>query len=282
MKTLISATPRTVLILGAGYLGGALADYLTECGHHAITADCNGHAMYTVDVRDGDSLLELARCIPSPDAVVLCVSTRGGSVEEYLHLYVEGAALVAECFKGSRLILCSSTAVYGVTDGAWVTEEHNVYPASPRKAALLQAEQTILAAGGLVLRLAAIYGPKRCELAARYCHMGKALSGKLNRWVNYIHRDDAVTALYRLCILNAPPPGIYNATDCTPMQLSEIYSYLSGLLGIPQPVEVPLAPGARRGFTNQRISCSRLLSLGWEPLYPSFLDGVHHVLEELN
>ncbi len=282
MKKLISSTPRTVLILGAGYLGTALAEYLTESGHHAVTADCNGSAMHTVDVTDAASLLELSRSIPSPDVVVLCVSTCGGTVEEYLHLYAEGTAMVAACFKGKRLILCSSTAVYGVTDGAWVTEEHNVYPTSPRKAALLQAEQSILAAGGLVVRLAAIYGPKRCELAARYCLLGKALPGKLSRWVNYIHRDDAVTALYALCVLKEPPPSIYNVTDGMPMQLSEIYSYLSGLLGTPPPIEVPLKPGARRGRTSQRSSCSRLLSQGREPLYPSFLDGVHHVLEELD
>ena len=32
---------------------------------------------------------------------------------------------------------------------------------------------------------------------------------------------------------------------------------------------------------SQRVSCARLLSLGWEPLYPSFADGVHNVLEAL-
>ena len=39
--------------------------------------------------------------------------------------------------------------------------------------------------------------------------------------------------------------------------------------------------GGRRGDTSQRVSCARLLSLGWEPLYPSFADGVHNVLEAL-
>ena len=83
--------------------------------------------------------------------------------------------------------------------------------------------------------------------------------------------------------MHAPPParGIYNAADRTPMQLSEIYAYLSGLLGIPAPTSVPAAFRRPPRDTSQRVSCARLLSLGWEPLYPSFADGVHNVLEAL-
>ena len=47
-----------------------------------------------------------------------------------------------------------------------------------------------------------------------------------------------------------------------PMQLGEIYSDLSGLLGMPAPQPEPLQAEARRGFSSQRISCSRLLALG--------------------
>ena len=49
----------------------------------------------------------------------------------------------------------------------------------------------------------------------------------MNRWLNYIHRDDAAAALHLLCTLREPPAGIYNLTDRTPMQMGEIYSYLS-------------------------------------------------------
>lgn len=45
------------------------------------------------------------------------------------------------------------------------------------------------------------------------------------------------------------------------MQMGEIYSYLSNLLGKPAPQPEPLPAEARRGFSNQRISCSRLMAL---------------------
>lgn len=39
----------------------------------------------------------------------------------------------------------------------------------------------------------------------------------MDRWLNYIHRDDAAAALHLLCTLREPPAGIYNLTDRTPM-----------------------------------------------------------------
>lgn len=137
------------------------------------------------------------------------------------------------------------------------------------------------AAGRTVVRLGALYGPGRCVLVSQYVTKGTALPGAMDRWLNYIHRDDAAAALHLLCTLREPPVGIYNLTDRTPMQMGEIYSYLSNLLGKPAPQPEPLPAEARRGFSNQRISCSRLMALGWEPLYPSFADGVHNVLEAL-
>lgn len=282
MTSLLCTPPRAVLILGTGYLGKALAESLRKAGHTALTADIDAQrAIYEADVTNADSMRSLAARIPSPDIIVMCASTRGGSEDAYRSLYIRGTQNTLEAFPGKPVIFCSSTSVYGITDGRWITEEHNVYPASGKSGLLIQAEQAVLAAGGTVVRLGALYGPDRCVLVSQYCTEGTALPGDMDRWINYIHRDDAVGALHLLCTLREPPSGIYNLTDRTPMQLGEIYSYLSGLLDRPAPQPEPLRAEARRGFSNQRISCSRLLALGWEPLYPSFADGVHNVLEAL-
>ena len=188
----------------------------------------------------------LAARIPSPQIIVMCASTRGGGEEAYRNLYAHGTRNTLEAFSGTPVIFCSSTAVYGITDGRWITEEHNVYPSSGKNGLLIQAEQAVLAAGGTVVRLGALYGPGRCVLVSQYVTKGKALPGAMNRWHNYIHRDDAAAALHLLCTLREPPAGIYNLTDRTPMQMGEIYSYLSNLLGKPAPQPEPLggsAPG---------------------------------------
>lgn len=274
--------PRTILILGTGYLGQALADGLRKSGHTALTADINQErAIYDADLTNEASIQRLQTRIPRPDAVIICASTKGGGVEDYKHLYEQGTQNVLKAFPGIQTIFCSSTSVYGITDGRWITEEHNVYPNSDKRKLLLQAEQAVLTAGGIVLRMAALYGPGRCKLISRYRTKGLALPGGPKKWMNYIHRDDAVAALMLLCTTTPMPSGIYNLTDRTPMQLEDIYTYLSNLQGSPMPAYPPLPAEARRGTTNQRISCARLLALGWEPLYPSFADGVHNVLEAL-
>lgn len=282
MTSLLCTEPRTVLILGTGYLGKALAESLRKGGHTALTADMDKQqAIYEADITDGASMHRLAARIPSPHMIIMCASTRGGGEEAYRSLYIHGTQNTLEAFPGKPVILCSSTSVYGITDGRWITEEHNVHPCPGKRGLLIQAEQAVLSAGGTVVRLGALYGPGRCQLVSQYCTKGAALPGDMDRWINYIHRDDAVSALHLLCTLREPPCGIYNLTDRTPMQLGEIYTYLSGLLGMPAPRPEPLPAEARRGFSSQRISCSRLLALGWEPLYPSFADGVHNVLEAL-
>lgn len=249
MTGLLCKNPRIVLILGTGYLGKALAESLRKAGHTALTADIDPQkAIYEADVADQASMQGLAARIPSPQIIVMCASTRGGGEEAYRNLYAHGTRNTLEAFSGTPVIFCSSTAVYGITDGRWITEEHNVYPSSGKNGLLIQAEQAVLAAGGTVVRLGALYGPGRCVLVSQYVTKGKALPGAMNRWLNYIHRDDAAAALHLLCTLREPPAGIYNLTDRTPMQMGEIYSYLSNLLGKPAPQPEPLPAEARRGL----------------------------------
>lgn len=283
MTNLLCTQPRTVLILGTGYLGQALAGELHAAGQTALTADLDrGRAMHEANITKADSMLGLAAGMAPPDVVVMCASTRGGSEDAFRSLYMQGVNNVRNAFPSAHLIFCSSTSVYGLTDGRWVTEEHNVYPVSEKGRLLLQAEQAILESGGTVVRLAALYGPGRCALVGNYCGKGEALPGGEHKWMNYIHRDDAAAALHLLCTLHSLPGGIYNLVDRTPMQQGDVYTYLSGLLETPLPVYPPLPPAAGRGLTNQRVSCARLMALGWEPLYPSFVDGVHNVLEAMD
>lgn len=131
MTGLLCKNPRIVLILGTGYLGKALAESLRKAGHTALTADIDPQkAIYEADVADRASMQGLAARIPSPQIIVMCASTRGGGEEAYRNLYANGTRNTLEAFPGTPVIFCSSTAVYGITDGRWITEEHNVYPSS--------------------------------------------------------------------------------------------------------------------------------------------------------
>ena len=154
MTSFLCKNPRVILILGTGNLGKALAESLRKAGHTALTADIDPQkAIYEADVADRASMQGLAARIPSPQIIVMCASTRGGGEEAYRNLYANGTRNTLEAFPGTPLIFCSSTAVYGITDGRWITEEHNVYPSSVKNGLLIRAEQAVLAAGGTVVRL---------------------------------------------------------------------------------------------------------------------------------
>jgi nucleoside-diphosphate-sugar epimerase len=62
--------------------------------------------------------------------------------------------------------------------------------------------------------------------------------------------------------------------DNAPMTQQEAYGWLAAKLDRPLP---PLAhrPGERkRGTSNKRVSNRKLRSLGWEPRFPTFQDGM--------
>lgn len=270
-----------VLLLGVGYLGLALKERFEERGDRCFTVDIEeGRAEFTADVTDDLRIQRLADDVGFVDVVIVALSTKGGDVESYERLYGKSIELVNRYFASSRRIFCSSSALYGVQDGRWVTEEHVSAPLYPQGKVLLDIEHAMLRAGGVVARLAPIYGPMRCALVERFLNGDPCLRGPFSRWLSYIHRDDAVTAIEVLAKEPNLKSHCYNICDATPITLQEAYDYLVALTHLPMPQEASENDQQpKRGGSNQRLSCSRMLSLGWLPLYPSFMDGVHGVLE---
>ncbi|MEG2586328.1 MAG: NAD-dependent epimerase/dehydratase family protein [Akkermansia sp.] len=283
-----SISPLSVLVIGTGYLGSSLAEKLTSEGTSCVTADLllQGKATYAVDVTQMSSVEQLAHQIQKDgillDCIVYAVSTSGGDEERYQHVYHDGIRHVITSFPGIRIILCSSSALYGITDGGWATETHTCHPLKKVGDILLRAETLVLRAGGTSARLSAIYGPHRCVLVERFLRDGTSLHGSAERWINYIHRDDATSALDLLIRSHDIAGKCFNVTNPSPMKMIDIYHFLATTLERPFPLIQSIETNGRRGGTNQRISCSRLLTLGWTPLYPSFVDGIYNVLEAID
>jgi nucleoside-diphosphate-sugar epimerase len=264
-----------VLIAGCGYVGSVAAKLFAEEGWEVIgwtrtgqSAERAGRSaipLSAVDITDPESV---RRNSFVADVVVHCASS---GADSYLHVYRNGAANLAACFLNARIIFTSSTSVYPQRDGSSVTEESAAEPDSENAQILRQAEKIVLANGGVVLRVAGIYGPGRSFLLRSVMNGTAVLS---DRFVNQVHRNDIASAIFFVARCRAlQPPRIYNVVDDTPAPRAEILDWLSARLGILLSNSGSV-PESKRGRSNKRVSNAKLRALGWAPTYPSYRKGL--------
>lgn len=268
-----------VLVLGAGYVGGALVDALAAAGTPVVAVrrrprtetPTPGVQVVTGDARAPESLDGLPSRIAH---VVLCAAPSGGTDHATTYPPLARAALwLAEHGGAASVVYTSSTGVYGVRDGREVTEE------TPRQArdadgeALIAAEDILLASPtvrSVVLRVAGIYGPGRTAMA-RFRDAAR-LTARGEYWTNFAHRDDIVTAL-RLAMDTPAMRGAYNCADGSPMRAIDVAQVVAALEGRPWQFPSFANDDGAPPRSNQRIVTSRLVAAGFSPRYPSVRDG---------
>jgi nucleoside-diphosphate-sugar epimerase len=208
------------------------------------------------------------------DAVVHCASSRGGDAETYHRIYLDGARNLVERFPASKLLFTSSTSVYAQRDGSWVTEESETKPLRETSRILLETERVVLNSGGIVARLAGIYGPGRSALLSKFLEGTAIIDSENDRFVNQTHRDDIANALFLLMNQEAPGAQIYNVVDDQPILQSECYRWLAQRLNRALPPIGTSKQQPKRGDSNKRVSNAKLRRLGWTPRYPTFADAM--------
>lgn len=195
-----------------------------------------------------------------PDVCICCTSSGGGDVGAYRHCYEEVAEALART--GGRVVFCSTCSVYEEEGGGEVTEERESPARWEKTRVMLRAERVVREAGGVVARLAALYGEGRCEVARRYIEGGERLAGSEFRWVNYVHVGDAARALTLLAECGEAGQ-VYNVCAET-IFLGEIYRQMDEMLAVGERGEESRAAG-RHGRLHQRVRADKLRALGWRP-----------------
>lgn len=265
-----------LLLVGHGYLGQAVARRFREAAWEVIPVSLSGGAdALACDVGDEAAVAAL----PEVDAVVHCAASGRGGAEAYQRVYVDGCRHLVARYPGKPLLFTSSTSVYAQVDGSWVTEESPAVPDRETGRLLLAAERVVLDAGGVVARLAGIYGPGRSVILQKFLGGEAVIEEDGRRFLNQIHRDDAVEALWHL-VANGMT-GIFNVSDSRPLTQRECYQALSVLFGRAVPPTGPRDLNRKRGWTHKRVSNAKLADSGWRPVYPSFLDAAKSVAATL-
>ena len=284
-----------LLVLGAGYVGGAVANMGLAAGARVTILTRNPAKAEVLAIRGAEAIVaDLASddwyesIKGAPDFVLNCVSSGGGGVEGYRQSYLAGMMSVrawsAQCGIAPHLVYTSSTSVYGQDGGAEVGESDPASATGEKPQVLLSTEAQVATWAGpwTILRLAGIYGPGRHYLLDQLRAEGRPISGLPHMRLNLIHRDDAAAAVLSVFAQPDVASGeIYNVADDDPAPKIELVRWLAERLSQAVPDFTGRGmPGRRSRPLDRSILNTRLKrELGWRPTYPTFREGYASLLE---
>lgn len=143
-----------------------------------------------------------------------------------------------------RIVLLSTTGLYGDCQGEWITEENHPNPKVDRAFRRLSAEKALAAFGIknsveiIILRVPGVYGPGR--LPEKRLRSGEpVLQENESPFSNRIHADDLASAAVAAGE-KARPGEIYNVSDGHPSTMTDYFFRVADLLGIPRPPAISL------------------------------------------
>jgi GDP-4-dehydro-6-deoxy-D-mannose reductase len=275
-----------VFVTGAGgFLGPHLLGELARRGHQA-SGSYLGHRppLEDVELHDVDllDLTSLRRAIAAaqPDAVVHLaglshVGESWGKIAEYFDANVMGTENVVAAAAGRRVLLASSSEVYGLVPEAEqpIVETRPLAPRTPYALTKAAAERLALRSGAVVVRTFNLIGPGQAptfalpafaeQLAAIAAGAEPILRvGNLSARRDFVPVGDGARA-YAVLLERATAGEAYNLASGRAWSLREALDRLLSAAGLAvrieedparlRPVDIPLLCG----------DASRLRALGW-------------------
>ncbi len=181
----------------------------------------------------------------------------------------------------ARIVLVSTTGVYGDQEGEWLDEDTPAAPGTDRGRRRLDAETAVAdwarqgGGGYIILRVPGIYAEDRLPLE-RLTRGLPVVRESEAAYTNRIHAED----LARVCLaaLASPKSGlILNATDGHPTTMTEYFNRVADAVGLARPPQVTLEQASEQlspgmlsyALESRRIGNRRLLKeLDMELEYP--------------
>ena len=143
-----------------------------------------------------------------------------------------------------KIVLISTTGVYGDSQGAWIDESFPLAPKADRAKRRVHAEHcltqwaTQYQKSAVVLRVPGIYAADRLPLARIKKRLPIVQSSEAG-WTNRIHADDLATVCQTAMQLN-PPSRVYNVTDGSPSTMTDYFNQVADYAGLERPPQISM------------------------------------------
>lgn len=287
----------STVIVGCGDIGRRVALKLLEEGHprdkllglvnsesSQILCEQAGIPSHQFDLDQGEfdtSSLHRAECFYTV------------APQKYGHEDVRSARLL-DCLQRrshipNKVVLLSTTGVYGDHSGAWVDESCVAAPKTERGQRRLHSEQSWLSFGAqysvpiVVLRVPGIYSFGRLP-RARIVNRTPVVRAAECGFSNRIHADD-LAGVALACMQQLNQSQVLNASDGTPGKISEYLQAAAAVLGEAPLPEISMHE-AQSSLSaemlsylseSRKISNQRMLEqLDFELKYPDFREGIKY------
>lgn len=292
-----------ILVTGiGGFVGQHLARRLHERGDDVVgtywpePTEVPGVELHPADVRDRASVEAIVRRV-RPEAIVHLaglshVGESWGRPGCYFRVNVEGTENVVRAAAGVRVLVASSSEVYGAVPEAEqpIPEDRPVDPASPYGLSKAAAERLAFALAGssaIVVRAFNLVGPGQAprfalpSFAAQLAAIARGEADPVIRVGNLSARRDfvhvaAAARAYEALVHDGEGGTVYNLASGRAWSIEEALEELVRVSGVEARIEVD--PERFRPVDQPLLAGdpSRLAALGWRPE-----PGVEPAIEEL-
>lgn len=239
----------SILLAGCGYLGRRMLARLRRQGFeiNALVASEGSAALLENKVDrviqlDLDQAAWAAPTLPDADQVYYFIPPPSNGVRDTrITNFLE---MLSRSNRPQRILLISTSGVYGDCDGEWVDESRPAAPVAERAKRRFDAEQQLTTwclkreVEHVILRVAGIYGPQRLPLA-RLEKRVPMVSESEAPWTNRIHVDDLATVCEAV-MENAPSGEIFNVSDGHPGNMTDYFNRVADAAGLPRPPQISL------------------------------------------
>jgi len=146
--------------------------------------------------------------------------------------------------KPRRIVLISTTGVYGDSGGNWIDESTPVNPVAERAQRRLSAEKALQAwaqtyrRSYMILRVPGIYAQDRLPLARLQKGLAVVREAEAG-WTNRIHADD-LAQVCKSAMNSEHCNEIINVTDGNPSTMTDYFNQVADYAGLPRPPQISM------------------------------------------